>query len=124
MDELRNAWLKLKARVEDLATERQQYMTFFERADDAYVVTDGDGTIVAANGAAVDLFARRRSHLKGKPLAVLVAPEARREFRQLGLAPAARWQGCIESRGHRRIVEFSGRAMPGRGACWLVRPLQ
>lgn len=122
MDELRAAWSKLKSCVDDLAREREHYLGFFHQAADPYVVTDRAGRIVEVNGAAVDLFERRHAELKGKSLAVLVAPRARREFRLLEL-PAVRWQGAIHRRGGQRNVEFSGNPIPGRGACWLLRPL-
>lgn len=124
MDELRTAWLKLKSFVDDQARERQHYLAFFEHAADAWFVTDARGRIVEANGAAVDLLDRRRKYLTGKPLVVFVAPEARGEFRRCSGLPAARWQSCIQSRGRRTHVEFSARAMPGRGVCWRVRPVQ
>ena len=56
LEELKIAWLGLRARVEQLAAERQQYLEFFENAAEAYVVTALDGRIVEANGAAVDVL--------------------------------------------------------------------
>src|SRR5438105_7382619 len=72
MDDLKAAWLELNARVDDLAAMRQQYLDFFERATQAYLVTDRGGVIEEANGAAVDLLQRRRRELRRKPLATLV----------------------------------------------------
>src|SRR5436190_21596718 len=79
--ELQEAWLQLRAHVDQLAGERQQYLDFFEQSPEAYIVTDAEGTIVDANGAATDIVQRRRRFLRGKPLAVLVALDRRAEFR-------------------------------------------
>ena len=126
MDELRTAWAKLQSRVDELASERLHYLDFFEGAEAPYLVTDTHGHILEANGAAVDLFNRRRQHLRGKPMVVLIAPADRREIRarMLRLSGAASWQGAIESGGRRVAVEFSARPIPGRGICWRLRPLQ
>src|SRR4051812_27687072 len=82
LEELKAMWLDLRAHVDRLAGERQQYLDFFEQASEAYVVTDPDGAIVDANGAAIDILQKRRRYLRGKPLASLVALERRREFRE------------------------------------------
>ena len=51
LEELKIAWLGLRARVEQLAAERQQYLEFFENAAEAYVVTALDGRIVEESAA-------------------------------------------------------------------------
>ena len=125
VDELRSAWLKLKSFVDDLASERQHYIDFFERAEAAYLVTDRDGKILEANGAAVDLFDRRRSYLKGKPLAALVAPGERREFRRQlqGISRPAQWRSCFATQARRIEVDLRARPMPeSRGIVWLLHP--
>jgi PAS domain S-box-containing protein len=125
MDELRSAWLKLRSFVDDQASQRQHYLAFFEHADAAYLVTDRLGTIVEANGAAVDLFDRRRSFLKGKPLAALVAPDERREFRRQlhALSRPRQWRSCFASQGRRIEVELRARPIPeSRGIVWLLHP--
>src|SRR5690242_12236580 len=120
MDELKTAWLKLRSCVDELTTERQHYIDFFERAEAAYLVTDRLGVILEANGAAVDLLERRRYYLRGKPLAALVSPNERREFRDRvsGLAGSACWHGALQGRGGATPVEFTARAMPAGGICW------
>ncbi len=60
LEDLKAMWSDLKAQVDELAGERQQYIDFFEQSSEAYVVTDNDGTIEEVNGAAVDLLQRRR----------------------------------------------------------------
>lgn len=72
MEELKAAWRELNARVDQLGAERQQYLELFERACEAYLITDAEGVIREANGAAVDLLRRRRRALRGKPLVTLV----------------------------------------------------
>jgi PAS domain S-box-containing protein len=123
MEQLRTAWLTLRSYVDDMAYEREHYLQFFERATDAYFVTDRSGRIVEVNGAAVDLLERRRVFLKGKPLAVFIAPEERRAFRSRAsdVACPDRWQTCIQTRRRRTRVEISGRAIPGQGTCWRLR---
>ena len=92
MNDLHAAWSVLKARVEELGAERQQYLDLFEHACEAYVITDREGLISEANGAAVDLLQRRKQSLRGKPLAALVPLLQRQEFRaRLG---SLREAGC------------------------------
>ena len=79
MSDLKAVWLDLRAHVDQLAGERQQYLDFFEQSPEAYLVTDAQGTIAEANGAAVDILQRRKQHLRGKPFAVFVAAESRNE---------------------------------------------
>ena len=127
MEEIRTAWLKLKSYVDDLTHERQHYVDFFERAEAAYLVTDAHGTIVEANGAAVDLLDRRRRQLIGKPIVTLVSAAERRRFRDRlpRLARAAdRWRGDLHSRGRLLAVELSARPIPGQGICWALRPAE
>ena len=115
MDELRTAWLKLKSCVDDLTSERQHYLAFFERAEQAYLITAANGRIVEVNGAAVDLFDRRRQYLRGKPLLALVAPAERREFRRQlqGLSRPAQWRSSFAAAQGRRVeVELRARPMP------------
>jgi hypothetical protein len=64
------------------AGERQQHVEFFDQSTETHVVTDAFGKISEVNGAAVDALQRRKHHLRGKPLAVRVALERRRHFRQ------------------------------------------
>lgn len=124
MDELKAAWRGLKARVDDLGAERQQYLELFERACEAYLITDTDGVIREANGAAVDLLQRRRRMLRGKPLAALVPLLQRREFRNRlsGVAAArAAWRTLV--RMDESVVEIEVAVQPSESGmlCWRLR---
>lgn len=135
LEELKAMWLDLRAHVDRLAGERQQYLDFFEQASEAYVVTDPDGAIVDANGAAIDILQKRRRYLRGKPLASLVALERRREFRErlralgAGEAPAEPcWRTIFEAPELRTEVTLAARRIErdGRfaGLCWRLEALQ
>lgn len=125
-------WLELHARVSELAAERQQYLDFFEQSSEAYVVTDRQGTIVEANGAATDILQRRRRALCGRPFAVLVALDRRVEFRARLARLAAREPGAEPS--FRTVLEapelridatltarLIARPEGIGGICWLVQ---
>ena len=133
LNELTITWLGLKARVDQLAAERQQYLQFFEDACAAYVVTGADGCITEANGAAVDVLQRRKSYLRGRPLVVFVALERRGEFRDrlarlVSRAAGAerRWHTVFETRGERFEGGLAARVIeqPGGGICWRLEPAQ
>ena len=135
LEELKALWLDLRAQVDRLADERQHYLDFFEQASEAYVVTDANGTIVDANGAAVDILQRRRQVLRGKPFASLIALERRRDFRERLRALAAgeptqtrAWGTILEAPELRtevmlvaRRIEREGRCA---GLCWRLEALQ
>jgi len=134
LEELKAMWLDLRAHVDQLAGERQQYYDFFEQASEAYVVTDEYGTIADANGAAVDILQRRKRYLRGKPLAALVALERRAEFRQRlgalrGREPAAErpWRTLFVAPHLRIDVKLAARLIerPGGvgGICWRLEAL-
>ncbi len=132
VDQVKAAWLELKARVEELASERQHYLEFFDYAPAAYLITRADGTIEDANGAAVDIFQRRRRHLQGKPLAALIALEQRAAFRDkvrsLGRPQAeSSWRNVVEVPGTRLEVKLTARLIrEPRGdarICWRVEAL-
>lgn len=131
LEELKAIWLDLRAHVDQLASERQQYYDFFEQASEAYVITDQYGTIADANGAAVDVLQRRKHYLRGKPLAALVALERRTEFRQRLHAlckgePTAEpcWRATFEAPGLRTDVELTARLIERAGGvagiCWRL----
>ena len=129
LEELKLAWLGLKARVEQLAAERQQYLEFFENAAAAYVVTSLDGIVVEANGAAVDVLQRRKKYLRGKPFAVFVALEQRSEFRRrlARIADGERaWRTVLMAGGERVAVGLTASviAPPGGGICWRLQAMQ
>lgn len=132
LEDLKSMWLSLKAHVDQLAGERQQYLDVFEQSQEAYVVTDAQGTIVDANGAAVDALQRRRRSLSGKPIAAMVALDRRAEFRSRlrrvaeGEAGAARsWNTVFESPGLRTDVTVTLRPIERegtlKGLCWLLQ---
>jgi len=132
LEDLTAVWLDLRARVDQLAGERQQYLDFFEQSPEAYVVTDEQGTIVDANGAAVDLLQRRRGQLKGKSFAGIVALERRVEFRARARRLMARepglperWSTIFEAPGMRTEVAVSARPIEREGTitglCWLLQ---
>src|SRR3982751_4635968 len=97
LEDLQAIWLSLRSHVDQLAGERQQYLDFFQQATEAYVVTDVDGAIVDANGAAVDVLQRRRRYIAGKPLAAMVALERRTEFRSRLRRAVAREPGALQA---------------------------
>jgi PAS domain S-box-containing protein len=135
LDDLKGMWLDLKARVDQLAEERRHYLEFFEQSAEAYVVTDAQGTIVDANGAAVDVLQRRRRLLAGTPIAALVALERRTEFRSrlqrlVAREPGAprRFSTVFEAPELRTEVGVSLRLIDREGVvggvCWLLQPVQ
>lgn len=129
MEELKAMWLDLKARVEALVGERQQYLDFFERSAEAYVVTDPAGTILEANGAAVDILQRRKRALRGKPFSAFVALDQRMRFRTSlremvgGVGPAG-FTTIVVAAETRVELALKGRLMgrPGAasGVCWRL----
>jgi len=135
LEELKALWLDLRSQVDRLAGERQQYLDFFEQASEAYVVTDAEGTIVDANGQAIDILQRRRRYLRGKPLASLVALERRREFRDKlhalssgRLTEVRAWSTIFEAPELRTEVTLAARRIQrnGRfaGLCLRLEALQ
>jgi len=75
----------------------------------------------------VDFLQRRRGHLRGKPLAALVAPEARREFRTRlhDLARSegadATWNSAFAAGGGDAVVRARAIGRPVNGIGWLLR---
>lgn len=67
LDELGRMGLRLEA-------ERERYADLFERAPDAYVVSDRFGVIRDANAAAVQLFCLETRFLRGKPISAFTDP--------------------------------------------------
>lgn len=135
LDELKAIWLDLRAHVDQLADERQHYLDFFQQAAEAYLVTDVHGTIVDANGPAVDVLQRRRRTLCGKPLAAMVALERRTEFRArlrrvVAREPGAitRWRTVLEAPELRKEVSVTVRLIErdsaAAGVCWLLQPVE
>ena len=124
MDELRAAMSQLKAHVDELGAERQQYLELFEQAADAYLITDRAGVIRDANGAAVDLLRRRREALRGKPLAALVPLTHRAAFRDdLARIGKAGWRLRTLLRADESVLEVDvlARSAPSGALCWRLR---
>src|SRR6185503_5489608 len=132
LDNLQEAWSRVRAHVEQLAGERRQYLDFFEQSHEAYLVTDAEGTIVDANGAATDIVQRRRLFLRGKPFAVLVALDRRADFRSrlkslLSREPGAprTWRTVLEAPELRIGVTLTARIIDRAGSvggiCWLLQ---
>jgi PAS domain S-box-containing protein len=135
LEDLQAAWLQLRSHVDQLAGERQQYLDFFEQSAEAYIVTDADGTIIDANGAATDIVQRRRAFLRGKPFAVLVALDRRADFRSRLKRLVAResgahgkWTTVLEAPELRTEVTLTARLIdrPGDvgGICWLIQAVE
>jgi PAS domain S-box-containing protein len=62
----------IKSTEAALELERQQYRDLFDRAPDAYLITDHHGVIAEANRAATALLSTPRVYLLGKPLIAFV----------------------------------------------------
>ena len=130
LEDLKAMWLELKAHVDELAGERQQYFDFFEQSPEAYLVTDSLGRIADVNGAAVDILRRRKRYLRGKPLAVLVAAEQRAEFRRrlgdLAQGGSERsWRATMATPEGSVETSLTARVMAGgSGICWLLQAAQ
>lgn len=94
-----------------LDEQRARYADLFDRAPDAYLVTDTTGMVREANQAALDLLdPERRRGLVGKPLVLyLAAPHRARFHRLLALAdPHGVGQGLDLT-----FVSRDGRVFPG-----------
>ena len=132
LEDLKAMWLQLRAHVDQLAGERQQFLDFFEQSPQAYVVTDARGTIEDANGAAVDILQRRKRYLRGKPFPALIALERRAEFRRLLQAlmtPGAErsWKTIFEAPELRTEVTLTARLIgddASGGICWRLEAAQ
>jgi two-component system, cell cycle sensor histidine kinase and response regulator CckA len=76
-EEIHEQNAELLATRQGLESERQRYQNLFDFAPDAYLVTDGQGTIQAINQAAATLLNVRRNFCVGKPLILFIAPPDR-----------------------------------------------
>jgi signal transduction histidine kinase/ActR/RegA family two-component response regulator len=74
---------ELIAAREALEVERHRYRELFELAPDGYVISNAQGIVEEANQAAAALLKTSEIALRGKPLAVFVAPPGRQAFRSL-----------------------------------------
>jgi len=129
-DDLKALWLELHARIDQLAAERQQYLDLFEKSTEAYVITDAQGTLVDANGAAIDILQQRRRAVCGKPFAAVVALERRAEFRARlhNLTQRDSWKTVLEAPELRTEVTLTARVIErpegAGGICWLLQATQ
>jgi PAS domain S-box-containing protein len=133
LQEIETLWQELRARSDELASERQRYTEFFEYAPEAYVITDSQGVMREVNRCAAELLAIPARALNGKPLGSLVPEDCRREFRAHLLRAGAEsdgeisaWRGALAPQGRRIVIHFRVRAMPAPEAgltplCWLLR---
>ena len=80
-EELRQQSEELAAALQDAAAERQRYQELFESVPEAFLVTDLQGVIRAANPAVEMPLLRPRSFLVDKALAVFVPLADRPAFR-------------------------------------------
>src|SRR5262245_49252022 len=135
MQEIEALWEELRRQSHELAEERQRYSEFFEYAPDAYLVTDSQGVVTAANRAAPELLGLHALELVRKPLISFVDEADRKDFRARLLRASAQpesevstWAARLRSR--RETSAFTAqirlRAMPAPDAalaplCWLIR---
>ena len=114
-----------------LERDRDRYLELFECAPDAYMVTDVDGTIREANGAAGELLGVAPSLLPGKPLIPYLDGTAARDAHALLRAVMEAGDGELSFAVRRRggaTVDVRARVTAARdrdGRCislgWLVR---
>lgn len=90
-----------------LLLELAAYEQLFDRAPDAYLVSDSQGMIRRANRASGRLFSRAPELLTGKPLFVLVAPNDRRALRKLLVR-------AVQQQFAEAMVTFAPSASEGR----------
>jgi PAS domain-containing protein len=127
MRELEPHWNALQEESERIAAERHCYLDFFDRADEAYLVTRSWCIVAEANQAAGRLLGSAPGRLVGKPLAVLVGLPQRHEFRgrvaalKAGTPWPHGWKLRIGREGHEGTdAVLSVRSM-GSGLCWALR---
>jgi PAS domain S-box-containing protein len=112
---------------EALDAERERYHDLFDRAPDAYLVTDRSGKIFDSNLGASALLGRAEQFLRGKPLPVFVASSERRLLRSklLGLAGDAHdeFELVLETPAGPRDVEVRAASEDVRQPLirWLLR---
>ena len=81
-EELRAQFEELEATHLAIDEERERYRSFFEHAPIAYIVTDPNAVIRAANRAAATLLDSRVDRLIGKLLPVFISIRTRSSFRE------------------------------------------
>ena len=123
LDELGRMGLRLEA-------ERERYADLFERAPDAYLVTDRFGVVRDANVAAVQLFCLEMRFLRGKPISAFIDPS---EVRAMNDALDALERGTtkqldLELRprggGEVHVVAHVSLTSRGQRLLWILRPCE
>ncbi|MDB4948307.1 MAG: sensor hybrid histidine kinase, partial [Gemmatimonadetes bacterium] len=110
MEELQVSEEELRVQAEAMAEQQfgveadlARYRELFRLSPEARLVTDTDGVVREANDAAGRLLRSRSDALAGKPLAVFVPEEERREFRAV-----------LRRLAHHEAVEAEMRLLPHR----------
>jgi hypothetical protein len=127
MAKLDRPWRAYQQESERLAAARQRYLDFFELSPEAYLLTSSWCTVRGMNRTASNLLGSPARLLVGKPLAVLVHVDDRREFRDgvSALKSGAGWQASWTLRLGREGQEKRRMALGVRrmssGLCWSLR---
>ena len=101
-EELDSQNAELIAARERIESERQHYQELFDFAPDGYLVTDINGIILDVNRAVQGFLHVPREELLGKPMAVYITQEGRREYRML----------LAKKRSHRAVESCEVRIQP------------
>jgi PAS domain S-box-containing protein len=127
-EELRSQNEELNRARLALEQQRQRYHELFDLAPDMYLLTDRHGTILEANRAAFNVLGINARFLVGKPLAVYVAPDARRDFRSrianVARRPTDKWSFALVARDGRVIdvaASISAELGGNHEIRWLLR---
>jgi two-component system, sensor histidine kinase len=112
----------------DLLEERVRYAQLFELAPFPYLLTDFAGSVLEANRAAATLFGISTNAFIGKPIAIFVPLQHRKQFRRtlLGLAhgtASAEWELELEGRPDRRFHALLNAAPLGGGLRWTIQDI-
>jgi PAS domain S-box-containing protein len=135
-EELLAAEEQLRAQLDELGrmglrleTERERYADLFERAPDAYLVTDRLGVVRDANAAVVELLSIETRFLRGKPIASFVDPADVRPMHE-ALDGLERGPTCVVELGIRprgggdtRVVAHISLTARGQRLLWILRPI-
>ena len=127
MRQLEPHWNALQEESERLASERHRYLDFFDRSNEAYLITGAWCTVREANRAAGRLLRCPSRALVGKPLAVLVGAPQRREFRDRVAALKAgnpwpgEWKLRVGREGRERTDAVVNVREMGSELCWSLR---
>ena len=112
-----------------LEAERERYADLFERAPDAYMVTDRFGVVRDANAAVVQLFAIETRFLRGKPIASFIEPADVRAMHEaldvLERGPTRLLELRVRPRGGGELIVAAHVSLTSRGqrVLWILRPV-